>query len=150
MTDTERARDPGGLFSLVPPAGWSWDEEEEQGGLEVWREGGIGVLHVIGFASDDEEPDPAEELYAFLEENGIEIEEDDVEDVVLDGGGELAFCEYETEEDEDGDATFWLSGVATAPGALVFVTYICPAGEQEPERDLVRQALATLRVSAAD
>src|SRR5688500_14707192 len=42
-----RATDPEGRFTLVPPAGWCAAPAEEQGGLEVWREDGIGTLHLI-------------------------------------------------------------------------------------------------------
>jgi len=153
MTEAKRARDPEGRFSLVPPPGWSAAPDEDEGGMEVWREDGAGSLHLISFDAD-EFPDPAEELYAFLEEAGVEIEEDDVDDVELEEG-ELALCEYEAEEEEseDGDGpqtTFWMQGVATAPGVLVFVSYECPAGLQDPERELVRQSLATLRLTAVD
>ena len=143
-----RATDPEGRFTLVPPAGWSAAPAEEQGGLEVWREDGIGTLHLISFPGDDDPADPAEELYAFLEEGGVELEDDEVEDVPLDPG-QLALCEYETEDEDDGEVTYWLSGVATAPGVLVFATYVCPAGEEDAERDAVRQALATLRLAPA-
>lgn len=146
MSDSQRTRDPDGRFSLVAPAGWSAAPDEEQGGLEVWREDGVGTLHLISFDAEEDFADPAEELYAFLEDRGVELEEDDVDDVPLDGGGELALAEYEAEDEDEGDALFWLVGVASAPGVMMFATYLCPAGEQEAEVDLVRQALASLRL----
>ncbi|HEX8393743.1 MAG TPA: hypothetical protein VF665_15490 [Longimicrobium sp.] len=151
MTEPNRTRDPDGRFSLEIPAGWSAEPDEDQGGLEIWREDGIGTLHLISFEGDEDFADPAEELYAFLEEDGVEIAEEDVEDLEI-AEGELSICEYESQdEDDDGEAeetTFWMQGVATAPGVLVFATYICPAGEQEAERETVRQALRTLRLAA--
>lgn len=150
MSERQRAADPEGRFTIVPPAGWSAAPDEEQGGLELWREEeGIGTLHLISFDAEDDFADPAEELYAFLEDRGVEIEEDDVDDLPLQGGAELAVCEYEAEDEDEGDVTFWLVAVATAPGVLMFATYVCPAGEHEAERDLVREALGTLRLAGA-
>lgn len=148
MSDAERATDPDGRFTLHPPAGWSAAPAEDEGGLEVWREEGVGVLHLVSFDTDDF-ADPAEELYAFLEDRGVELEDDDVEDLALPEGAEMAFAEYEAEDEDEGEATFWLVGVAAAPGTLVFATYVAPAGEQEPEVDLVRAALGTLRLRSA-
>lgn len=147
MSDAQRIQDPDGRFSLVPPAGWQHAPDEDQGGLEIWHEEGAGTLHLISFDGGDEFADPAEELYAFLDERDVELEDDDVEDVALADGSELALAEYEAEDEDEGDATFWLVGVATAPGALVFATYLCPAGAQEKEAELVRAALATLRLA---
>lgn len=151
MSDAQRVRDPDGRFTLVPPPGWSTAPDEEDGGLEVWPEEGSGTLHLISFeAGGDDFPDPAEELYAFLDDRDVELEEDEVADVPLEDGSELAIAEYEAEDEDEGDVTYWLVGVATGPGALVFATYLCPAGEHEAEAELVRAALATLRLSAAD
>jgi hypothetical protein len=149
MSDAQRIRDPDGRFTLVAPAGWQHAPDPDDGGMEVWSEQGAGTLHLISFDSGDEFADPAEELYAFLEDRDVELEEDDVEDVPLEAEGELAVAEYESEDEEEGDVTFWLVGVATAPGVLVFATYLCPAGEQEAEVERVRGALATLRLGAA-
>lgn len=150
MDDAQRARDPEGRFTLVPPPGWSAAPDEEDGGLEVWPEKGAGTLHLISFDADDQAPDPAEELYAFLADRDVELEEDDVVDVALADGAELALAEYEAEDEDEGDVTFWLVGVATAPGALVFATYICPAGEHEAEAEQVRAALASLRLGRGE
>lgn len=149
MSDAQRVRDPDGRFTLVPPPGWSAAPDEDEGGVEVWPEEGAGTLHLISFDAGDEFADPAEELYAFLDDRDVELEEDDVTDVALPDGGELAYAEYEAEDEDEGDATYWLVGVAAGPGALVFATYLCPAGEHEAEAELVRAALATLRLSAA-
>ena len=146
MSDAQRIRDPDGRFTLVPPPGWQHAPDEDEGGLEVWREDGAGTLHLISFDAEDF-ADPAEELYAFLHERDVELEEDDVDDVALEDGSELALAEYEAEDEDEGDVTFWLVGVATAPAVLVFATYLCPAGEQEREAEAVRAALGTLRLS---
>lgn len=147
MSDAQRIRDPDGRFTLVPPPGWRHAPDEDEGGVEVWHEEGAGTLHLMSFDGGDEFADPAEELYAFLDERDVELEDDDVEDVALADGGELALAEYEAEDEDEGDATFWLVGVATAPGVLVFATYLCPAGAQEQEAERVRAALATLRLT---
>lgn len=147
MSDAQRIRDPEGRFSLATPAGWQHAPDEDEGGLEIWHEEGAGTLHLMSFDGGDEFADPAEELYAFLDERDVELEDDDVEDVALADGGELALAEYEAEDEDEGDATFWLVGVAAAPGVLVFATYLCPAGAQEKEAELVRAALATLRLA---
>jgi hypothetical protein len=146
MSDT--ARDPEGRFTVTVPAGWSAAPDEDQDGLEVWKEDGAGTLHLISFAPGGEDfPDPAEELYSFLEERGVELEEDEVEDVPLEGGGELALCEYVSEdEEEEGESLYWMVGVGTAPGILVFATYFCTAGQEDAEREAVRGALASLRI----
>jgi hypothetical protein len=151
MSDAQRVRDPDGRFTLVPPPGWSTAPDDDEGGLEVWPAEGSGTLHLISFdAGDDDFPDPAEELYAFLDDRDVELEEDEVADVPLDDGSELAVAEYEAEDEDEGDVTYWLVGVATGPGALVFATYLCPAGQHEAEAELVRAALATLRLTATD
>lgn len=144
MTERERVTiDPA--FSLALPPGWAAEPDEEEG-VGVYAPEGAGLLHLVSFEQADEDvPDPAEELYAFLEEQGVEIEEDEVEDLELAGGADLSFCEYLAEE-EDGESTYWLVGVATAPGTLVFVSYSCPAGEEEQEREAVREVLASLRL----
>lgn len=150
MSDAQRVRDPDGRFTLVPPPGWSTAPDEEDGGLEVWPAEGSGTLHLMSFeAGDDDFPDPAEELYAFLDDRDVELEEDEVADVPLEDGSELAIAEYEAEDEDEGDVTYWLVGVATGPGALVFATYLCPAGAHEAEAELVRASLATLRLEAA-
>ena len=110
------------------------------------------MLHLMLFRRDPlEELDPAEELYAFLENEEIELEEDEVEDVDLGGTGSLAVCEYleeeEEEEGEDGEV-YWLIGVATAPGRLLFASYSCSAEERERERDAIRGILSSIRFDA--
>ena len=83
-----------------------------------------------------------------LAEQGIELEEDDVEDFDLEGGAALSLCEYLAEgEDEEERATYWLMAVATNPGNLVFANYSCPAGKQDRERETVRGVLASLRLT---
>lgn len=151
MTAPERHADPEGRFDLALPAGWAAAPDDEDGGLEAWNDdGGTGTLHLIAFAQPEGEfPDPAEELYAFLEERGVELEEDEVEDVPLAGDAELALCEYVTEDEEDGESLFWMVGVATAPGVLAFATYFCPEGQEDRERAAVRGALESLRLHAA-
>jgi hypothetical protein len=149
MSEAERATDPDGRFTLRPPPGWSAaPDDDESGGLEVWREEGAGTLHLVSFEGEGF-ADPAEELYAFMEDRGVELEDDDVEDLVLEAEGEMAIAEFETEDEEEGETTFWLVGVAAAPGTLVFATYLAPAGEQEAEVEQVRQSLATLRLRSA-
>ncbi len=146
MASTRRHRDPAG-FQVDLPAGWEAEANADAGGVEVATEGGPGVLHLVAVPQDEDSfPDPAEELYAFLEEQGVELEEDEVEDVEL-GDAEMSLCEF-TAEDEDGEeggATFWMVGVATAPGRLVFATYVCAEGEEEAERETVRGILSSLR-----
>jgi hypothetical protein len=151
MNPPLRHPDPDGRFDLTIPAGWSAAPDEEDGGLEVWHDAGAGTLHVIAFGPGaDEFLDPAEELYAFLEERGVELQEDEVEDVVLEGDAELALCEYTSEDEEDGEELYWMVGVATAPGVLAFATYFCPAADAERERLLVRAALESLRLRASE
>jgi hypothetical protein len=140
----------GGRVDL--PQGWDWEKDEE-GGVNLMSESGPGLLHLVTFEqAEGEQADPADELYAFLEDQGIELEDDEVEDVELAGEAHLAVCEYLTERDEPGDddedepTTYWIVGVATAPGNLLFGSYSCPAGEQEPEREVVRTILASVRL----
>ena len=142
--------EPG--VELELPAGWEMESDPE-GGVNLSASEGVGLLHLARFDPPaGEPPDPAEELYAFLEEQGIELQEDEVEDVDLPGGALLALCEYITEQerdevDDDEPATYWLTGVATAPGILVFGSYSCPAGEEERERETVRHILSSLRLA---
>lgn len=146
MTEARRVTiDPA--FSLALPPGWLAEADEEEG-VSVYAPEGTGLLHLVSFGHAGAEPaDPAEELYAFLEEQGVEIEEDEVEDVDLQGGAELSYCEYLAEE-EDEESTYWLVGVATGPGTLVFVNYSCPAGEEDAERDTVRALLESLQLNS--
>lgn len=147
---SERTRvttDPA--FEVEIPVGWT-AEPDEEGGISISSPEGAGLLHVIAFAQPgDEMLDPAEELYAFLEDQGIELEEDEVEDVELPGGEELSLCEYLAEDDEEGEepeTTYWMVGVATAPGNLVFCSYSCPAEAEADEGPAVREILTSLRL----
>ena len=133
-------------FSLEIPPEWVAERDEEEGVSVSWEDG-AGLLHLVAFPrSPGEQTDPAEELYAFLEEQEIEILEDEVEDIDLPGGAELSYCEYVAEEGEDEASTYWLVGVATGPGALVFLSYSCPAGEEDAEREVVRRILSSLEL----
>jgi hypothetical protein len=138
-----------GSFEILIPGGWTHEKDEEAGVL-LASEDGPGLLHLVSFEQEDPEVDPAEELFVFLDGQGVELEEDEVEDLELDGA-ELAYCEYLTEDEDETDeeaATYWLVGVAVGPGALVFCSYSCPAGAQEEERETVLAALRTLRLPA--
>lgn len=147
MPDPQRYTDRQGGFEIAVPAGWTAEPDADEGGVELSHADGAGVLHVIGIPQPaDEFPDPAEELYAFLEDRGVELEEDEVEDVTLEDGAEMALCEYVSEDEEDGERLFWRVGVATSPGHLVFATYFCAAGEEEEERAQVTAALQSLRL----
>jgi hypothetical protein len=149
MSENRQAVDPEARFELRLPDGWSAEADDEEGGIELWAEDGPGSLHLVSFDHDGL-ADAAEELYAFLEERGVELEDDDVDDVALAGGAEMALAEYEAEDEDDGEVTFWLVGVATAPGTLVFATYLAPGGEAEEEIGIVREALASLRLRAGE
>lgn len=156
MHEPKRYVDPEHGIELELPAGWSARPDAEQGGTEISAEsGGAGALHLLALPQpDDGFPDPAEELYAFLDDQGVELEEDEVEDLELPDGAEMALCEYiVASDDEDGDGdddeTFWLVGVATAPGQLVFATYLCAAEDADGEREAVRAILTSLRLRGA-
>jgi hypothetical protein len=144
-------------FDLDLPEGWSAVPDEE-GGISVTGPQGIGLLHLIAFEQPGaEDLDPAEELYTFLEDQGIELEEDEIEDLELAGGADLSLCEYVAEEEEEeeeeaeptagGETTYWMVGVATIPGNLVFSSYTCPAESMDRERTTIRDILATLRLN---
>jgi hypothetical protein len=151
MSEEQPYTDADGTFEVSIPAGWEAEHDTEEGGLVVGAPDGVGLLHLVAFPQPPGEmPDPAEELYAFLEGQGIELEEDEVEDLELEGGAELSLCEYlsEDEDEVEGEVTYWLVAVATAPGVLVFGSYSCPAGEEEAEREAIRKALASLRLRA--
>jgi hypothetical protein len=140
-------RERDGSFDLLLPTGWE-AERDESGGVLLASDGGCGLLHVIPFEREaGEEADPGEELYAFLEDQQIELEEDEVEDFDLAAGGALALCEYLAEEDDQ--LIYWMVGVATAPGQLLFASYSCPAGEEERESGLVRDILSTVTFVSA-
>lgn len=137
-----RHLDDRGYFHIDYPDPWV-AEEDGEGGVLIFREEGQGLLHLMPFERSDDDADPAEELYAFLADQDIEIEEDEVEDLDLAGTGSMAICEYVAEEVEE--EVFWLVGVATTPGRLLFVSYSCPSGEERAEREAVRRMLETIR-----
>ena len=138
-----RYREADGAFDLDLPSGWQMERDAEDGGLLISAEDGVGLLHLIAFDREpEEETDPAEELYAFLEDQEIEIEEDEVDDFELEGAGAIALCEYLAEEEDE--VAFWMVGVATAKGQLLFASYSCPSGEEEKESVLVRDILASI------
>jgi hypothetical protein len=146
MDDARWYRSHDGTFSVQLPDGWLTEPDAEQGGVELWHPDGAGELSLLAFPlAPGEPPDPGEELYAFLDEHEIELEEDDIEDLELSDGGELALCEYLTEDEDSGEAVYWLVGVGALPGALVFANYTCAAGEEEIEREVVHSILRTLR-----
>lgn len=141
-------------FDFEIPDGWQ-AEIDEEGGIQAGQAEGAGLLHLISFEQESGEPlDPAEELYIFLEDQGIELEEDEIEDLDLVSGAELSLCEYLSEDEEEGEGesgretTYWLVAVATAPGNLVFASYTCPAGREDEERETVREILTTLRLAS--
>lgn len=138
-----------GRFEVRLPPGWTYEEDEE-GGMLLASAEGPGLLHLVSFEQDEGVPlDPAEELYVFLEDQGVELEDDEVDDLEL-PEGELAYTEYLT-EDDDPDAeepsTYWLVGVATWPETLVFCSYSCPAGSQDVERERAIGILGSLRLA---
>jgi catechol 2,3-dioxygenase-like lactoylglutathione lyase family enzyme len=137
-------------FQLRVPVGWEMEPDEE-GGVMLSTEDGAGLLHLSWYEQDGEPPDPGEELFVFLDEQGVELEEDDLEDVDLGGEGEAAYCEYLAagEDDQESD-TYWLLGVATWPGVLVFANYSCPAAEHEREREIVADIIRSLRPRAGN
>lgn len=152
MAEAQRYVDEEGGFDFLVPEGWYVEADPEVGGLEVAHPDGAGILNLVGFPQPEGEfPDPAEELYSFLEEQGVELEEDEVEDLELADGAEMAVCEYVSEDEEEGEGeTFWLVGVATAPGALVFANYSCAGGEEGEERETVLGVLRSLRIRRED
>ncbi len=147
----------GELFSDVRerfvadlPAGWTTEPDPESGGVDVYPAEGSGVLHLLAFPGEpDEFLDPAEELYAFLDEQGIELQEEELEDLELPGEAEMAYTEYVAEADDDDDdgPMFHIMGVATAPGMLVFASYSCPAGEEDRHRDAVIRIFRSLQLN---
>jgi hypothetical protein len=143
-------RDPEGRFSLDLPPGWLAEPDPEAGGIEVYHPDGPGTLHLLAFdGNPDEFLDPAEELYAFLAEQDVELQDEEVDDLELGEDADMAYTEYvaEAEDGEDDEATFNLMAVATAPGTLVFASYTCPAGQQERERQTVVDTLSSLRLT---
>ena len=136
-------------FELEIPAGWE-AERDEEGGVLVSAADGAGLLHLVAFPQPPGPvQDPGEELYAFLEQGGIELEEDEIEDVELADGAEMSVCEYIAEEDPDAgdvEATYWMVAVAVRPGCLVLCSYSCPLGEQDAERAVVLDILRGLRM----
>ena len=143
-------------FEVRVPAGWTYERDEE-GGVLLASGAGTGLLHMVSFEQNGEEVlDPAEELYVFLEDQGVELEEDEVEDLELLDGSDLAYCEYLTEEEEEAEgeeeeaSTFWLVGVATSPAAVVFCSYSCPAGSQDEEREGVLAILGSILLLPRD
>jgi phosphoribosylaminoimidazole (AIR) synthetase len=144
---SSRYRDGEGGFALDLPEGWV-AERDGEGGILVSAEDGVGLLHLVAFDGDPAtDADPAEELYAFLAEQEIELEEDEVEDVELAGEASLALCEYlATNEEDEEEIVFWMVGVATAAGRLVFASYSCVSGEEAAERETVRSILASLEL----
>jgi hypothetical protein len=145
-----RYTDDEGAFSITFPMGWE-PERDPDGGLLLHSPAGSGLLHLIPFAQDlEEDLDPGEELYAFLADQDIELEEEEVEDIFLPDGSLLALCEYAAEEDVDEDdeeaeagEVHWIVGVAASPGILVFANYSCSAGD-EAEGTVVREILTSL------
>lgn len=149
MGDKQVYRDPEGAFELRVPSGWTAEPDEDEGGVILSAARGVGLLHVLAFERDPEEIcDPAEELYSFLEDVGIELEEDEVEDLDATPTGETVMCAYisEDEEEEEGpEATYWLHAVACMEGRLIFATYTCPADLHENEAADVKSILRSLR-----
>jgi hypothetical protein len=152
MEDTLRTVAEEG-FSVVVPPGWEAERDLEEGGLDIWDPEGPGDLHLVGFSNPGSDPsDPAEELYAFLEDQGIELEEDEIEDFELADGGALAICEYlaEEEAEEGGEVGYSLLGVAALPGWLVFAQYTCEAGTENAERSDVLALLRSIRPAPSE
>lgn len=136
-------RDASGRFDVTLPDRWVAEPDGEEGVL-LYRDEGFGLLHLMPFARGaDEELDPAEELYAFLVEQDIELEEDEVEDLGLEETGALAFCEYLAEEADE--VVYWLMAVAVTHGLLLFGSYSCPSEYRGMEREPVVETLKSIR-----
>jgi hypothetical protein len=134
QTRKVRYNDGEGAFEVTLPASWS-AEKDGEGGLLLFGDQENALLHLMPFSRDpEEETDAADELYAFLAEHEIELEEDEV--------ALLALCEYETDEDEE--EVYWMVGVAAAAGQILFASYSCPASEAANESEIVREILASL------
>ncbi|MQA90137.1 MAG: hypothetical protein GEU90_07870 [Gemmatimonas sp.] len=134
-----------GSFDLKLPDDWDLNLDEE-GGVVVAKLDGCGLLHIMPFSRDPgEDDDPADELYAFLEDQEVELQEDEVEDVELSGAGAGALCEYLAEDGEG--PIHWLVFVATAPGQLLFASYSCSTDQEggEVEAKEAREILTSLR-----
>lgn len=146
----ERALDPSGRFDIVVAPGWVTETDPDEGGLILFRPESEGNLELLSFPfTPEEDTDPADELFAFLDEEDILLLEDEVEDFALAGGTGLALCEYvseEQQEDEGAEQLFWLVAVATGQHSLVFATYSCPAGLEDGDRGDVAQMLRSLRL----
>jgi len=136
-------------YSLTLPEGWEAAPDPDGDGEELFHPQGAGIVHLVPLAAASGEEDPAEELYAFLAEQDVELEEDEVEDLELTGGGALSYCEFGTEEElEEGGAeqVRWLVGIALGPRGLLLITYSAPEGE-DAEVEAVRGMLATLTLT---
>lgn len=137
-----RYADEEGNFLVTTTDGWK-SEKDPEGGLLLHPPEGNGLLHLIPFSRDpEEEIDPGEELYAFLADQEIELEEQEVEDIALADGSTLALCEYATEDEEE--RVHWIIGVAATPGQLVFANYSSSAGADEADGEAVRGILSSL------
>lgn len=135
----------GGSFEMELPEGWIMERDPEDG-ISIFDPEREGLLHLLAFERDPAEVlDPAEELYAFLYDQEIELEEDEVQDLELGSSGALALCEYLEEDEEEGQTIYWLLGVAGGPGQIVFANFSCPSSEAEAEEPLARAVLASIR-----
>lgn len=148
----ERASDPNGRFDIVVAPGWVTETDAAEGALILFRPESEGNLELLSFPFTPEEgTDPADELFAFLDEEDVLLLEDEVEDFELEGGAGLALCEYVSEEEAEGDGAeqlFWLVAVATGQHGLVFASYSSPAGTEQADRADVVQMLRSLRLDA--
>ena len=135
-----------GWFRLELPEGWVADESEEP--LTFTPPRGDGMLQVTVQdprpLKPGEKLDPALLLVAFLGQAGVTLGPAGARSH---GAGGLDWAEAEwTEEAEDVGPVSWRGWIATNHDLFAFLTYACPAGQEEADRAELGSMLASFRL----
>lgn len=135
-----------GWFRLELPDGWGADESEEP--LTFASPRGDGMLQVTALdprpLKPGEKLDPALLLVTFLKQAGVSLGPVGTRSYAA-GGMDWAAAEW-TEEAEDVGLVTWRGWIATNHDLFAFLTYACPAGQEEADRADVDSILAGFRL----
>jgi len=136
-----------GWYRLTIPEGWEADGTEDPAAIA--RAGGAGALQVTAQAPPPLKPGERIDVFlllrAYLRGIGVALDRT-VASRSSARGLDWAASEY-VGDDPQGGRAFWRLWMATNHRVLVFLTYACPEGDRDLEREAVDGIVGSLDLS---